>query len=522
MSRFRKYLRPSLSLCALFLALGMLVLLGVGTPASVPVATLSSGASLELFADWQDYCLAAFTGSGPMVVLDRRTGEEKAVRSFSQEQLLWAAQRGQSLFGVVEDSSGVSLVQFSLPDLVELSRQPLPDTLDLTYFDCDGDGRIFYTQNGTLWTRSPMGQPENLGLTVTFLEVTPQGTVVTSGSGGLRWGPSSQPDSWEQTTFLFPLSFLLGESHFVTALKTVYALDNPTSPVGSLPVTNSSFCDLDQKGNLVLLEDTQVTCSTLSGEPLGSATLSGTPLAVCGSGALWTEQKTCWFTPLEFYQESTPTPDPSVEPEQPDSSVTPDPSVEPEQPDSGVTPDPSVEPEQPDSGVTPDPSVEPEQPDSGVTPDPSVEPEQPDSGVTPDPSVEPEQPDSGVTPDPTPSDPLPDFVLEGDTLLVSAGVTADQLRAWMIPQAISIQRPDGTEVVQGRLATGMTAGSYSIVVLGDCDGSGSVDKGDLRKAQEFVLETPQVDTPYQRAADLDGDWQITTQDLVLLAQAAAE
>ena len=85
------------------------------------------------------------------------------------------------------------------------------------------------------------------------------------------------------------------------------------------------------------------------------------------------------------------------------------------------------------------------------------------------------------------------------------GVTVKELLAYFAPEAVHIRRPDGTDVTSGNLATGMTAGEYTIAVLGDCDGSGTLSQADLRQAP-------------RRAGDLDGDGLLTTQDLVLLSQ----
>ena len=68
------------------------------------------------------------------------------------------------------------------------------------------------------------------------------------------------------------------------------------------------------------------------------------------------------------------------------------------------------------------------------------------------------------------------------------------------------------------LATGMTAGEYTIAVLGDCDGSGTLSQADLRQAQALLLEDSSTQGAARRAGDLDGDGLLTTQDLVLLSQ----
>ena len=110
--------------------------------------------------------------------------------------------------------------------------------------------------------------------------------------------------------------------------------------------------------------------------------------------------------------------------------------------------------------------------------------------------------------------------MEGEFLVMPEGVPVETLLARLGPDAVKVTRPDGTAVTGGRLATGMAAGSWTLVVEGDCDGSGSVNQADVLAAQELLLEGSQVEGPYRRAADLDRDGVLTTQDLVLLSQLA--
>lgn len=113
------------------------------------------------------------------------------------------------------------------------------------------------------------------------------------------------------------------------------------------------------------------------------------------------------------------------------------------------------------------------------------------------------------------------IVQEGNFLVMSHQVTLQQLLSYFAPDAVEVLRPDGTAVTSGNLATGMTVGNYTIVVLGDCDGSGTLSQQDLRQCQQFLFEVPQEDNPYHRAGDLDGDGLLTTLDLVLFSQELA-
>lgn len=101
---------------------------------------------------------------------------------------------------------------------------------------------------------------------------------------------------------------------------------------------------------------------------------------------------------------------------------------------------------------------------------------------------------------------------------MSEDVTIAELLAYFAPDAVHIYWPDGTEVTSGHLATGMTVETYTLVVLGDCDGSGMVSQQDMRHAQELLLANVKSEDPYRRAADLDGDGSLTTMDTVFLSQ----
>ena len=206
-----------------------------------------------------------------------------------------------------------------------------------------------------------------------------------------------------------------------------------------------------------------LACATLAGTEVGTLSLRGELLAVCGSGAITQEDGAYWFTPLSFYEApATPTPEPI-----PTDTPSPQPTLPPEE----------------------------------STPEPEATP-------TP-------EPDPADTPSPKPDS----FTREGDMLVAKPGTTVEDLIAYLKPGTAHIRWPDGTDVVSGRLATGMTAGDYTIAVLGDCSGNGSLSAADLEEAQGLLLEGSQVEGPWRRAADLDGDGRITTLDLVLLSQA---
>lgn len=128
-------------------------------------------------------------------------------------------------------------------------------------------------------------------------------------------------------------------------------------------------------------------------------------------------------------------------------------------------------------------------------------------------------PEPSLSPAPSPSSaPKAPVWAEGDLLVALPGTTAAQLRELRKPDVTELRDSLGQAVTQGRLATGMTVGGSTVVVLGDCDGTGSVTGADVRKAMEWSWDSSAVEGAFLRAADLDGDGGISGGDLVLLSQ----
>ena len=484
---FRKLrgLRPLATFCALGTLVFLLAFLGETQPAARQVASIPPGGEVRLFEEQGGLCLLAYSGQAPgtsaLYALDTATGEALSNYVSFQGTLVWARQRGSSLFAVEHSAAGYTLHQFALPNfgLEPIHSRLLSGVSEDTFavFDCDGEGRFFYA-NGLLMTGSV--QDSSLSVVqvggsmvsgVSFLEVTPQGTLVAAAAGQLYVGSAASPGQWEAIPAgdIAPLC-LVGENYLAATDGRLYRLGGGSlSPVGSAPLASSQLCAVDQEGRLVYGSGGTVQWASLSGEVLAQAQPRGELLAVCGSGALTAEDGFFWFTPLSFQEAAaTPTPSPTAEP-------TPTPAPEPT-PTQEPTPIPTETP-----GPTPEPT-------------PSQEP-------TP-------------SPPPTPEG----IVQEGGLLVMPQGVTVKELLAYFAPEAVHIRRPDGTDVTSGNLATGMTAGEYTIAVLGDCDGSGTLSQADLRQAQALLLEDSSTHGAARRAGDLDGDGLLTTQDLVLLSQ----
>ncbi len=477
------WLHRGFALCALFLLVFFFAFLGDAAPAPRKVTSVPSGGKVVSLEEWEDLCLLAYSGdapgSGAVAALERQTGETQAQYALESGSLLWAAVRGGSLFLLSQEGETALLTQLSLPQLTEVATRPLQTAASsLALSSCDSEGRVFYVQDGSLWMEATQGPSEIVAPDqlsgVTFMGITPLDGLFVSTSSFCFWGSTSQLDALSRSPLLFPPLSLVGEGHYLTSLGMLYSYEGELAYTGMLPTT-PLLCSMDREGHLIYGSDGQVDAYDLSEGSLGSVSLRGQLMAVCGSGAITLEEDAYWFTPVQFFQE----------PAAPSPTPTPSPSPTP-------SPNPSPSP-----SPTPPPSPSP-----GGTGTPSPSPE-----VSPAPN-----------PSPSPS-PWPSGISrEGDWLVAPWGTTVSQVLSYFQPDAVSVTRPDGTQVTSGSVATGMTVEGFTLVALGDCDGSGTVSRSDLQQAQSLLLEGDDAGTPARRAADLDGDGVLTTLDLVLLEQ----
>lgn len=477
------WLHRGFALCALFLLVFFFAFLGDAAPAPRKVTSVPSGGKVVSLEEWEDLCLLAYSGdapgSGAVAALERHTGETQAQYALESGSLLWAAVRGGSLFLLSQEGETALLTQLSLPQLTEVATRPLQTAASsLALSSCDSEGRVFYVQDGSLWMEATQGPSEIVAPDqlsgVTFMGITPLDGLFVSTSSFCFWGSTSQLDALSRSPLLFPPLSLVGEGHYLTSLGMLYSYEGELAYTGMLPTT-PLLCSMDREGHLIYGSDGQVDAYDLSEGSLGSVSLRGQLMAVCGSGAITLEEDAYWFTPVQFFQE----------PAAPSPTPTPSPSPTP-------SPNPSPSP-----SPTPPPSPSPG--DTG-TPSPS-----PEVSPSPNPSPSPSPWPSGIS-------------REGDWLVAPWGTTVSQVLSYFQPDAVYVTRPDGTQVTSGSVATGMTVEGFTLVTLGDCDGSGTVSRSDLQQAQSLLLEGDDVGTPARRAADLDGDGVLTTLDLVLLEQ----
>ena len=80
-------------------------------------------------------------------------------------------------------------------------------------------------------------------------------------------------------------------------------------------------------------------------------------------------------------------------------------------------------------------------------------------------------------------------------LVAKPGTTVEDLIAYLKPGTAHIRWPDGTDVVSGRLATGMTAGDYTIAVLGDCSATEACPPRIWRRPKGFCWRAARWKAP---------------------------
>lgn len=133
-----------------------------------------------------------------------------------------------------------------------------------------------------------------------------------------------------------------------------------------------------------------------------------------------------------------------------------------------------------------------------------------------------------ISPSPSPSpsgesnENYPPAYAEGNFIIMPADTTADTLRELFKPESVAVRDTNGNVIYHGRLATGMTANSWVIVIEGDCNGSGTVNLADIKAAMEIAVmdnhsgAKESAEDAYYRAADIDENGIVDLEDVALL------
>lgn len=158
-----------------------------------------------------------------------------------------------------------------------------------------------------------------------------------------------------------------------------------------------------------------------------------------------------------------------------------------------------------------------EEPDPGPTEEPG--PTDPPGPTEPPPPEETPGPTDEPSPSPSDGPTLEELgvAYEGNYITMKAGVTVGDLVELFKPDSVLIQNAEGEPVTGGLMATDMKVDDYTVIVYGDCSGTGKVSLRDLYMVQSALVGEERFSTTArEKAADFTRDGSVDTQDLVAL------
>lgn len=503
--KFRRRIPRAIAALAVFLAFFVLtaVLLGAEEESPAQGALLEDlplSASLTLLAQEGDRAWLVFNGplESRVLLADAATGEVLAVREGGP--VAAAFLRGGSLILCETAQTSVAFTRLS-PTLEEAEHWEFFRLSSLLRrFDLSPEGGLYAvdsTSPAVLTYTSRTGSEEKVTFPqeVQFLQATPQGRLYVCAGDTLYL---SEDGSLAGLTELpggsLPVC-LLGEEGYLDSKGMVCRVaDGAVEKALQLPLpllTRAALYSGSPEGLALGESTTRLLWYSWDGEALDSCLVEGELQAVSPGLVVYQQDGAFYCAPTGFGQpEATPSPAPSPT-TSPAPTETPAPA---ESPGPGDTPEPEE---------TPEPS---ESPEPGETPAGSPSPS-PTSQPIP-------TPEAGWYP-----------TTEGEYLLAPLGATVGELRQFFWPQAVQVEKPDGTTARDTeKLATGMTVpysekegfpSAYTLVVPGDCTGLGLGSDRDVQAVQSHLLGEKPLTGPYLRAADLDNDGQVTVEDLVL-------
>lgn len=111
--------------------------------------------------------------------------------------------------------------------------------------------------------------------------------------------------------------------------------------------------------------------------------------------------------------------------------------------------------------------------------------------------------------------------VEGDYFYIELGTTIKQLRADM-KEDIIVTNEKGNIVNSGVMRTGYKVKGKYAVIMGDTNGSGTINGADVKEGQFMLLGSSTRSAACFKAADINKDDEITTTDLVFISKLAAK
>ena len=393
---------------------------------------------------------------------------------------------------------------------------------DILYFEGDSRGNLYIVTQfdpTAVTVFNPMGELLNYctftqAEHIEFLQIF--GDFLYLSTSNQEWisAPLENLSSWQIKPVSFVPFRIVTEVLLIDIDGNLLQYQEPDFPIiFNCPIPPSVYY------HFALTSDSAVFCVenpaqavlyALDGTMLSAYETEGNIVAVSEHSVITTQSSSLFFSAWDdFLLKPTPSPIPTPSPT---PAVTPAPTKSPK---PTKTPKPTQAPK---PTKTPKPTQTPK---PAKTPKPT---QTPTPTRNPKPTASP-----SVSPAPGNIQDIDDILLptwikkENALLFVEQGKTISKLKDALFPLSVTITKENGELVSGGTLRTGFavtvnSSHAYTVVILGDCNGSGTINTADIAAMQEMVLGFSTLGQAYQSAADLNGDGAITTTDLVLLSK----
>ena len=145
------------------------------------------------------------------------------------------------------------------------------------------------------------------------------------------------------------------------------------------------------------------------------------------------------------------------------------------------------------------------------------QPENPDEGSTDEPTQEPEVPSGGNIELPTVKNERIKVEQETNQLIAIPETTVQQIRD-LVGADIKVIDKEGKELdITAIPGTGSTInGNYTIVMLGDANGDGRINSGDLFNIQKSLIQNSTLEEYIRKSMDANKDGKINSGDLFII------
>lgn len=109
------------------------------------------------------------------------------------------------------------------------------------------------------------------------------------------------------------------------------------------------------------------------------------------------------------------------------------------------------------------------------------------------------------------------FKLENTNLICEPNTSIETIKEKYTDKQIKIENNEGKEITTGNIGTGykitIEDNSYKVIKLGDVNGDGNINSGDLFYTQKYLLKKTEFDDCMKKACDVNKDNEINSGDL---------